>query len=269
MAEYPITAPCFEEIDYGAYVSLTGQSVTDNGSNSYTINFNYSSDWILVEPYGYGHAPFIAGVGLFYIGEWSSYGEGEYRYWGWNDASGPLYGTFSITGDLGTWETGSAGSIEVTFSIVGSSPTLFYYFSISNGDPSISTFDTNSDRPYTIGNAATITTLAADQIGYAGPTARLNGTGGAGFTYNYFQYSPNTALLNLSTSQKAGATNFNQFISGLSPGVTYYFRAVGKTGVTLTYGSTLNFVSAGAVAPLQRYAFLWVEGTKLRLNTDT
>lgn len=111
--------------------------------------------------------------------------------------------------------------------------------------------------------ASDITTLAADQVGYAGATARLNGEGGSSYDYVYFQWGQSETSLNRSTSRIAGVASFSQFITGLNPAVVYYFRAVGILGNDLTYGETLSFLSSGA-APVSTTpigGYQWIEGT--------
>jgi len=116
-----------------------------------------------------------------------------------------------------------------------------------------------------------VTTLAADQIGYAGATARLNGEGGSSYGYVYFQWGQSSTSLNRSTSRISGTASFSQFITGLNPAVTYYFRAVGVLGDDLTYGETLSFLSAGNVAPINphNYGYMWIEGTAIHLATES
>jgi hypothetical protein len=116
-----------------------------------------------------------------------------------------------------------------------------------------------------------ITTLPADQIGNVGQSARLNGSGGDGYDSNYFQYGQSATSLNRTTSPRAGAASFSQFITGLNPAVTYYFRAVGIEWNPLTsttdyaYGETLSFLSSGTppIIASPRAGFVWVENDDL------
>jgi hypothetical protein len=112
-----------------------------------------------------------------------------------------------------------------------------------------------------------VATSPATQI--TNSSAFLNGRENACTTV-YFEYGRATDNLNNSTSPMSATDTFYRRVDGLSPSVVHYFRAVGKVNSGgATYGDTLSFTTEDVVDPPQRYAFLWVEGTKLRLNTDT
>ena len=69
--------------------------------------------------------------------------------------------------------------------------------------------------------------------------------------------------MNLTTPLKTATASFNYMITGLSPGVTHYFQAVGTGGVGGTnYGSVLSFKTlTPAIDTTPRAGYQWIEGT--------
>lgn len=116
-----------------------------------------------------------------------------------------------------------------------------------------------------------VTTVAATNINQA--SATLNGTE-TGCAYTYFEYGRATTDLTFSTPTRTAAATFSEGISGLSPNVTYYFRAVGYTGATYSNGSVLNFTTYETpVLPPENnpntYGYMWTEGEKMHfISTD-
>lgn len=116
-----------------------------------------------------------------------------------------------------------------------------------------------------------VVTVAASSV--TSSSAILNGTE-VGVSYTYFEYGRATTDLTFSTPTRAAAATFAEGISGLSPNVTYYFRAVGYTGATYSNGSVLNFTTYGTpllppeVNPAT-YGYMWTEGEKMHfVSTD-
>ena len=112
-----------------------------------------------------------------------------------------------------------------------------------------------------------ILTLAADQIGNAGMSARLNGTQ-IGMDTVHFDWGRSSTAPEFKTSPKTATTDFDQFVTGLSPATLYYFRAVGVSGETTYYGDILNFFMGGQVTPPPKVGYMWVEGDKVKVTTN-
>ncbi|MCC6323813.1 hypothetical protein IT400_03410 [Candidatus Nomurabacteria bacterium] len=152
--------------------------------------------------------------------------------------SSPLIGTLS---NLAPTPTTSSGTYSVK--VTGLTPGTTYYveavgtngIGMSWGAPAI-TFTTASV------NKPVMSTTSATNITSTGAT--LNGF------YNmqnspgsvYFEYGTSSTNLSSNTSVVnvvANSGNYSDSISGLNPGITYYFRAVGQNSVGTSFVTTI------------------------------
>jgi phosphodiesterase/alkaline phosphatase D-like protein len=174
-----------------------------------------------------------------------------------------------------------AGTSAVAFSqsITGLSPNTTYYYAALGQNSSgtsfgtILSFATSSPPP-----PPTITTSAATSL--TGTTATINGSGNPNgdATTGWFRYStvspgtPNDAFgtrvpSSGGTALGAGssAINFSQSLSGLTPGTTYYYAAIGQNTSGTSFGSLMTFVTP-AVPDATTNAATSVGGATATLN---
>lgn len=98
--------------------------------------------------------------------------------------------------------------------------------------------------------APTIITSAATSVGQNSATLNGNFTAGSANTTTWFEYSTNFIALTFNggtsvgqTSQVLGFGPMSYSLSGLAPGTTYYFRAVGQNSAGTTHGGILSLTT--------------------------
>lgn len=95
-----------------------------------------------------------------------------------------------------------------------------------------------------------VVTYSATDVGSYGATlwgySNITGAG----AYGWFEYGTSAYSFSHTTSQTSfyswRSQNFSHGITNLSPGTTYYYRAVVRDGSSLSYGQTLSFVTQGS-----------------------
>lgn len=123
---------------------------------------------------------------------------------------------------------------------------------------------------WTTASAPTVDTDAATLVTPLG--AQLNGeitaTGGSNATVRGFAWGTNATLQNaFSTTTETGsfgASTFNQVLSGLLSGTTYYFRAYATNPTGTGYGPILNFTAGTDTTPVRTLRLF--EGFKIKLT---
>lgn len=182
------------------------------------------------------------------------------RYFQWGTSSGNLNNTLFVSGT-----TSSTGNFSRTLDGLNSGQT--YYFRAcaqrTTGNPtscgSVRSFTTNSSSggsgggSYTYYNPADVSAVTTTATGVSNNFATLNGIsminqGGAGEVW--FEYGLSTALGIQTQKQNVstGTNNVSRQISGLVPGVTYYYRVVVQNSRGTVAGEIRFFTTTGAVA---------------------
>ena len=78
-------------------------------------------------------------------------------------------------------------------------------------------------------------------------SATLSGilAGGVSFTERFFEYGTTESLGSATTKITSSLTPFETTLTAMSPGTTYYFRAVAKIGSAYSYGDVSSFTTTG------------------------
>jgi uncharacterized repeat protein (TIGR01451 family) len=142
---------------------------------------------------------------------------------------------------------------NITENISGLTSNSIYYFRC-NAQNANGTTNGNIVSFYTSGatnQLPTVTTYTANNTGssFAVLNGYVNPNGNTNVT-RWFEYSTNSWSFTNSTvklGQGVNASNFSETISGLTPGTTYYYRAVAQTSTSgQVYGSTQSFYTRGS-----------------------
>ena len=168
------------------------------------------------------------------------------------------YGTTSSFGNTTPQVSQGMGSGNFTAQTFNLSQNQTYYFrAVAQNQYGINygqtlTFTTNcqtNNQPIATTNSATnITDTSATLNGYVDPQ-------GSCTTFS-FQYGTNFNSLTQSTVSQStgcgtGGNQVSQFVSGLIPNTTYYFRIIASNAAGAVYGSTLSFMTTGGNTNLQ------------------
>jgi hypothetical protein len=157
----------------------------------------------------------------------------------------------------------SQGSVASNFSATLSglvSNTTYYYRAVARNSSgtvygntlSFTTGYTSTVTTNTVSTAPTATTLLATEI--TGTTAKLNGlvfTSAGQYSNAWFEWGTNTSLGNRTQSFGVGAlpaVKHSDFITGLTPGQTYYYRIIAENPYGKTYGTIVSFVAERTTA---------------------
>ncbi|MGC4122585.1 MAG: hypothetical protein QM765_50050 [Myxococcales bacterium] len=151
-----------------------------------------------------------------------------------------------------------SGASAVTFSwqLTSLSPATTYYFCAIVQSAEGTTF--GSVMSFTTATRPTVTTTAATLV--TSSTATLNGTAvpNGDNTYGYFRYSTvdpivcndsfgNRLPYNSGSDTLVGAGStavaFSQALTGLTPGTTYYFCAIGRNNYGISFGAVFSFTA--------------------------
>ncbi len=168
--------------------------------------------------------------------------------------------------------SGTQGSFLTQTSLAGSTQ---YWWRASAMDPDGSgTFtDSSTCNTFTTGTAVsapTVTTNFAGGINFnsANLVGSITATGGANATQNGFAYGTvsnlSTVIATTTLGGMTGTGPFNSGISGLSTGVTYYYRAYATNTGGTGYGSILNFTTGDSTPSRMMRLF---EGFIIKLFT--
>ncbi|MFC1775274.1 hypothetical protein ACFLY0_00220 [Patescibacteria group bacterium] len=144
----------------------------------------------------------------------------------------------------------SAGTFNDNVSGLSRNQTYYYRAVAQNSQgtvygsvQSFTTNGSNNQRAFvSTQNATNIQNSAATLNGYVNPYNTSN-------TTRWFEYGTTRSLGNRTNTINHGstATNFNDYVSGLSNNTTYYFRAVARNSQGTSYGSILSFTTGGTV----------------------
>jgi len=116
--------------------------------------------------------------------------------------------------------------------------------------------------------APTVTTNFAGGINFnsANLVGSITATGGADATQNGFAYGTvsnlSTVIATTTLGGMTGTGPFNSGISGLSTGVTYYYRAYATNSAGTSYGSILNFTTGNSTPTRKMRLF---EGFRIKV----
>ena len=159
----------------------------------------------------------------------------------------------SGSGGSNGW-AGARNTFSSTFNTGALTSTTTYTISCNNYNNSsdtrsITVFVGSLTQIQTI-NSLTATTVGATQISNTG--ARLNSliasSGNNSSTNSWFEWGKTIKLGNKTTVSPIGTSQsvaHTDTISGLSPGTTYYFRAVAENSLWRNIGSILSFTTSG------------------------
>jgi uncharacterized protein (TIGR03437 family) len=145
--------------------------------------------------------------------------------------------------------TGAGVLLNLKFNVIGaagsSSPLTLQVFNFNEGDPQAN----RTNGAVTVIGPPIVTTSAATNV--TTTTATLNGSvnPNSGATTAFFEWGTSGDLSNAQTTPSqsiaagAAAQPISSSLTGLSPGVTYYFRAVATNNAGVTRGSILSFTT--------------------------
>ena len=157
------------------------------------------------------------------------------------------YGNSTSAQSLGS----GTSSASVNAAISGLSPNTTYHFRLVASNSAGTT--QGSDRTFTTTSnptPPTVTTLVASAVGTT--TATLNGSVNPHglTTTDHFEWGLTTSYGNTTPNQSAGSgtgtVSMNAGISGLAPGTTYHFRAIGSNSAGTAYGADLTFTTGSS-----------------------
>jgi len=157
----------------------------------------------------------------------------------------PAYGT--TTADQTKTAVGGFNT-----NISGLTPNQTYHFRARVRYDSSYAYGSDVSFVTTALGAPSITTITAAEV--IGSSAKLQGTldslGNYSPVYVYFEYGQTVSYGVITAEQtKTSAGGFYQTVSGLSPGTTYHYRAVGRYDSNYVYGSDGSFVTPMAGEP--------------------
>lgn len=156
----------------------------------------------------------------------------------------------------------SQGYVASNFSATLSglvSNTTYYYRAVARNSSgtvygnilSFTTGYTNTTTVNTISTAPTATTLFATEL--TSTTAKLNGlvfTSASQSSNAWFEWGTNSSLGSKTQTFGVGSSptiKHSDFITGLTPGQTYYYRIVAENPYGKNYGSVMSFVAERSV----------------------
>lgn len=158
------------------------------------------------------------------------------------------YGTSPSYGSISSAKTLS-GSAPITFhlGITNLTPGTTYHYRAVGTNSAGAIY--GSDKTFTTTKKPVLTTGAAISVGDT--TATLTGTvdpSGSTTTVN-FEYGADTTYGSLTSAQKIGGgidpVSYQADITGLQPGTTYHFRAIGTSGSGSAQGKDVTFTTTG------------------------
>ncbi len=179
------------------------------------------------------------------------------------------YGTTQSLGNsIGHQGLGTGNSsIHFSFSFLNLSPNTTYYFravaqnSYGIGYGSILSFTTGSGFQGSQPSAVTYGATSVTQT-----TAYLQGavSGNGSNATAWFEWGSTQSLGNAVGQQQIGSTfgsvNYATVLSGLSPGTTYYFRAVAQTSFGTSQGSIFSFTTSQGFSGFGNAPFVSTNG---------
>lgn len=139
------------------------------------------------------------------------------------------------------------------------SNTTYYYRAVARNSSgtvygnvlSFTTGNTNTTTVNTISTAPTATTLFATEL--TSTTAKLNGlvfTSASQSSNAWFEWGTNSSLGSKTQTFGVGSSptiKHSDFITGLTPGQTYYYRIAAENPYGKNYGSVMSFVAERSV----------------------
>ena len=174
-----------------------------------------------------------------------------------------------------------SGNSPVSYSrqITGlSAGTTYYYCAIASNSEGLGY---GAVLSFTTADAPTVTTSAATLV--TSSSATLNGSANPNYNsaYGYFRYSTsNPGTCNDSFGTRAPSSSgsdtylgagsspvdFARSISGLTPGTTYYFCALGRNSYGTSFGAVLSFTTLAALPTVTTSSASLLTGTTAQLN---
>jgi len=162
------------------------------------------------------------------------------------------YGVTTSLGSSTSYVT-KTGNGSYNATLTGLSANTTYYFramGVNSNGPAFGSPTLNfTTKSYSL---STVITTPASNIGST--TATLNGAfTGSGPTQTYFEYGTSSNSLNHLTSYltQSGSSSFSINASNLNPNTTYYFRAVVKNSIGVSYGTPILSFTTGRSNPPQ------------------
>ncbi len=168
-------------------------------------------------------------------------------------ARGVCYGTTQNPTTEGSFTADGKGSGSYSSSITGLTPNTKYYIRAYATNSAGTAYGNEVSSTTTALVIPVLTTVAISEITYT--TATSGGTitsdGGAPITVKGICWaalaSPTTS--DNKTSDGAGSNNFTSYLSGLTPGTTYYVRSYATNSVGTAYGNEQVFTATALGVP--------------------
>ncbi|MEZ4295071.1 MAG: MYXO-CTERM sorting domain-containing protein [Polyangiaceae bacterium] len=173
-------------------------------------------------------------------------------------------------------------SVSYAQSISGLSPgTTYYYCAIATSAEGI---DFGAVLSFTTPTAPTTTTLAATSI--TSSSATLNGSANpnGNSAFGYYRYSttnpgvcsdvfgvraPSSSASDTSLGSGSAPVAFARSISGLTPGTTYYYCALGRNTYGTTFGAVLSFTTQATLPTVTTGSATAITTTSATLNATS
>jgi len=199
-----------------------------------------------------GNAPTVITNSASGIGQNSANLNGSVNPNGSNTSAWFEYGTSQSLGSQTSAQSIGGGASAVSLiSYLGSlqANTTYYFRAVaqnSNGTShgSILSFTTGGTPP---GNAPTVITNSASNIGQNYATLNGNVNPNSANTTAWFEYGTSQSLGSQTSAQSIGggnsSINVSTYLSGLQSNTTYYFRAVAQNSNGTSHGSIMSFTS--------------------------
>jgi hypothetical protein len=160
------------------------------------------------------------------------------------------YGTTTTYGSTTSPQSmGSTGSFSQSVSSL-SPGTTYYYRAVATNSAGTEYGTSQSFTTQSIITSPSVSTSSATNVGSNQATlnGELSSMGGASSCTVYFEYGTTTTYGSTTSPQSMGSTgSFSQSVSSLSPGTTYYYRAVATNSAGTEYGTSQSFTTQSII----------------------